>query len=207
MIVAANKVDDGAQTGDGGRVLLARPGRPDARVGRAGPGHRRPARPHRRAACRTSPGAAAEATTRLAVIGRPNVGKSSLVNKLLGEERVIVADVAGTTRDSIDTRIEFDGPAGDAGRHRGAAAAHEGGRHRRLLRPAALRARGRAGRRGDRALRRLRGRHQRGLPDRRAGDEEEVRDGDRAEQVGRDRHRPRGRGGARGRTSCASARG
>ena len=47
--------------------------------------------------------------TRLAVIGRPNVGKSSLVNKLLGEERVIVSDVAGTTRDSIDTRIEFDG--------------------------------------------------------------------------------------------------
>jgi GTPase len=47
--------------------------------------------------------------TRLAVIGRPNVGKSSLVNKLLGEERVIVADVAGTTRDSIDTRIDFDG--------------------------------------------------------------------------------------------------
>ena len=46
---------------------------------------------------------------RLAVIGRPNVGKSSLVNKLLGEERVIVTDVAGTTRDSIDTRIEFEG--------------------------------------------------------------------------------------------------
>ena len=45
--------------------------------------------------------------TRLAVIGRPNVGKSSLVNKLLGEERVIVADIAGTTRDSIDTRVEF----------------------------------------------------------------------------------------------------
>ena len=50
-----------------------------------------------------------EEATRLAVIGRPNVGKSSLVNKLLGEERVIVADVAGTTRDSIDTAIEFDG--------------------------------------------------------------------------------------------------
>jgi GTPase len=46
---------------------------------------------------------------RLAVIGRPNVGKSSLVNKLLGEERVIVTPVAGTTRDAIDTRIEFDG--------------------------------------------------------------------------------------------------
>ena len=51
----------------------------------------------------------AEQATRLAVIGRPNVGKSSLVNKLLGEERVIVADFAGTTRDAIDTRIEVDG--------------------------------------------------------------------------------------------------
>ena len=50
-----------------------------------------------------------EEVTRLALIGRPNVGKSSLVNRLLGEERVIVTDVAGTTRDSIDTRIEFEG--------------------------------------------------------------------------------------------------
>jgi GTP-binding protein len=50
-----------------------------------------------------------EEETRLAVIGRPNVGKSSLVNRLLGEERVIVTPVAGTTRDAIDTRIEFEG--------------------------------------------------------------------------------------------------
>jgi GTP-binding protein len=50
-----------------------------------------------------------EAATRLALIGRPNVGKSSLLNRLLGEERVIVTPVAGTTRDSIDTRIEFEG--------------------------------------------------------------------------------------------------
>jgi GTPase len=47
--------------------------------------------------------------TRLAVIGRPNVGKSSLVNKLLGQERVITSPEAGTTRDAIDTRIEFEG--------------------------------------------------------------------------------------------------
>ncbi|MGI5892237.1 MAG: ribosome biogenesis GTPase Der [Bacillota bacterium] len=45
----------------------------------------------------------------IALIGRPNVGKSSLVNKLLGQERVIVSDVAGTTRDAIDTMLEKDG--------------------------------------------------------------------------------------------------
>ncbi len=46
---------------------------------------------------------------RLAIIGRPNVGKSSLVNEFLGRERVIVSDVAGTTRDAIDTEMEIDG--------------------------------------------------------------------------------------------------
>ncbi len=45
----------------------------------------------------------------LAIIGRPNVGKSSLLNQLLGEERVIVSPVAGTTRDAIDTTLEVDG--------------------------------------------------------------------------------------------------
>jgi GTP-binding protein len=46
---------------------------------------------------------------KVAVIGRPNAGKSSLVNKLLGEERVIVSNVAGTTRDAIDSHFEKNG--------------------------------------------------------------------------------------------------
>lgn len=50
-----------------------------------------------------------EDVVRLALIGRPNVGKSSLLNRISGQDRVIVSDVAGTTRDSIDLRLEIDG--------------------------------------------------------------------------------------------------
>jgi GTP-binding protein len=52
-------------------------------------------------------GEAHDESVRIAVIGRPNVGKSSLVNRFLGSERVIVSDVAGTTRDAIDTELTF----------------------------------------------------------------------------------------------------
>ena len=46
---------------------------------------------------------------RVAIVGKPNVGKSSIINKLLGENRVIVSDIAGTTRDAIDTEILHNG--------------------------------------------------------------------------------------------------
>ncbi len=61
-----------------------------------------------------------EEPVRLALIGRPNAGKSSLVNRLTGEDRVIVSEVAGTTRDSIDTPLEVSAELG-------------GGRPRKLL--------------------------------------------------------------------------
>jgi GTPase len=107
VIVAANKVDDARQTGLASEFYGLGLGEPLAVSATQGLGtgdlldlivKRLPEVVDVR-----------EQATRLAVIGRPNVGKSSLVNRLLGEERVIVTDVAGTTRDAIDTRIEFEG--------------------------------------------------------------------------------------------------
>lgn len=50
-----------------------------------------------------------EYALKIAIVGRPNVGKSSLLNRLLGIERVVVSDIPGTTRDTIDTVVEFNG--------------------------------------------------------------------------------------------------
>jgi GTP-binding protein len=58
-----------------------------------------------------APEASEEAEIRVAVVGRPNVGKSSLVNRLLGEERLVVAPEPGTTRDAIDTPLAYEGHA------------------------------------------------------------------------------------------------
>ena len=48
-----------------------------------------------------------DALIKIAIVGRPNAGKSSIVNALLGEDRVIVSDISGTTRDSIDSRLKY----------------------------------------------------------------------------------------------------
>jgi GTP-binding protein len=63
------------------------------------------------AALPAAPQAATEESVAVAVVGRPNVGKSSLVNRLLGQERVIVAPEPGTTRDAIDTPLTYRGRA------------------------------------------------------------------------------------------------
>jgi GTPase len=107
VIVAANKVDDARQTGLAGefyRLGLGDPMPVSATQG-LGTGDLLDRMVERL----PQVSAEREEVTRLAVIGRPNVGKSSLVNRLLGEERVIVDPTAGTTRDAIDTRIELDG--------------------------------------------------------------------------------------------------
>jgi GTP-binding protein len=107
VIVAANKIDDGRQEGLAAEFYGLGLGDPLPVSATQGLG----TGDLLDLIVRKLPGDDAEPSDvpRLALIGRPNVGKSSLLNKLLGEERVIVAPAAGTTRDAIDTRIDFDG--------------------------------------------------------------------------------------------------
>jgi GTP-binding protein len=63
------------------------------------------------AAFPAEPDAEEESRICIAIVGKPNVGKSSLLNRLLGEERVIVSPIPGTTRDAVDTQLEYQGAA------------------------------------------------------------------------------------------------
>ncbi len=110
VVVAANKIDDVRQEADAADFYALGLGDPIAVSATQGLGTGDLL--DRVTALMPGDGAdpaAADEPPRLAVIGRPNVGKSSLVNRILGEDRVIVAEEAGTTRDAIDTRLEVDG--------------------------------------------------------------------------------------------------
>ena len=86
-----------------------------------------------------------EEALRVAVVGRPNVGKSSFVNRLLGEERLVVSEIPGTTRDAIDTPITLSRSPAHLRRHGRLASADQDRRRHRVLLVAAHTARDRAG--------------------------------------------------------------
>ena len=111
VLVAANKVDDVSQQPDAAEFYALGLGDPIAVSATQGLGTGDLLDRVTALMAGQAGGDAEEEPPRLAVIGRPNVGKSSLVNRILGEERVIVSEEAGTTRDSIDTRLEVDGQA------------------------------------------------------------------------------------------------
>src|SRR3954469_8401337 len=112
VIVAANKVDDVKSMPDAAEFYALGLGDPTAVSATQGLGTGDLLDRVAEALTESPRGAETEQdddTPRIAVIGRPNVGKSSLVNRLLGEERVIVSDLAGTTRDAIDSRLQIEG--------------------------------------------------------------------------------------------------
>jgi GTP-binding protein len=109
VVVAANKVDDVRQQADAADFYSLGLGDPIAVSATQGLGTGDLLDRVTELMGETREVEPAEEPPRLAVIGRPNVGKSSLVNRILGEERVIVSEKAGTTRDAIDTRLEVEG--------------------------------------------------------------------------------------------------
>src|SRR5690606_15163513 len=109
VVLAANKVDSGAREADAAELWGLGLGEPSAVSAFHGRGvgdllDRVVAHfPD------DIPGEVESDTPRLAIVGRPNVGKSTLLNRLVGEERVIVSERPGTTRDPVDVEVEIDG--------------------------------------------------------------------------------------------------
>jgi GTP-binding protein len=109
VIVAANKVDDVKSVPDAAEFYALGLGDPIAVSATQGLGTGDLLDRVSELVAEAEPEEDEDDAVRIAVIGRPNVGKSSLVNAIVGEERVIVSEIAGTTRDAIDTRIELEG--------------------------------------------------------------------------------------------------
>lgn len=111
VVLAANKVDDQRSDGDAAALWSLGIGEPiaiSAAHGR-GIGDLLDAVVEKTQAVRVDAPAKPDHRRRVALIGRPNVGKSSLLNSLAGSERVVVHDVAGTTRDPVDEVVQLDG--------------------------------------------------------------------------------------------------
>ncbi|MBD3296774.1 MAG: ribosome biogenesis GTPase Der, partial [Candidatus Omnitrophica bacterium] len=110
VILVANKTDNDKLTSDAQEFYQLGLGKPEPVSCLHGRGMRSLKRRIRKELdLRGGEGPAAEGSLRIAVVGRPNVGKSSFVNRLLDENRVIVSDIPGTTRDSVDTAFSFEG--------------------------------------------------------------------------------------------------